>query len=105
MLKKIDNYGKNLIMRLSKSEIDYLAFEIVKTLLKENKITTVERDALVESIAKILTDDFSQEDRLDEEVREILNRYSEEIRKGNIEYQTIFRMIKQRLAKERKIVL
>lgn len=92
-------------MRLSKSEIDFLAFEIVKILLKENKITTLDRESLVESIAKILTDDFSQEDKLDEEVREILNRYSEEIRKGNIEYQTIFRMIKQKLAKERKIVL
>lgn len=92
-------------MRLSKSEIDFLAFEIVKVLLKENKITTLDRESLVESIAKILTDDFSQEDKLDEEVREILNRYSEEIRKGNIEYQTIFRMIKQKLARERKIVL
>lgn len=92
-------------MRLSKSEIDFLAFEIVKTLLKESKITTTDKEALVESIAKILTEDFSKEDKLDEEVREILNRYSEEIRKGNIEYQTIFRMIKQRLAKERKIVL
>ncbi len=92
-------------MRLSKNEIDFLAFEIVKTLLKEKKITTTERDTLVENIAKVLTDDFSQEDKLDEEVREILNKYSEEIRKGNIEYQTIFRMIKQRLAKERKIVL
>ncbi len=92
-------------MRLTKNEIDFLAFEIVKTLLKEKKITTTERDTLVENIARILTDDFSQEDKLDEEVREILNKYSEEIRKGNIEYQTIFRMIKQRLAKERKIVL
>lgn len=92
-------------MRLSKNEIDFLAFEIVKVLLKENKITTLDRESLVESIAKILTDDFSQEDKLDEEVREILNRYSEEIRKGNIEYQTIFRMIKQKLARERKIVL
>ncbi len=105
MLKNFDNYGKSLIMRLTKSEIDFLAFEIVKTLLKESRITTLDREALVESIAKILTEDFAQEDKLDEEVREILNRYSEEIRKGNIEYQTIFRMIKQRLAKERKIVL
>ncbi|MGQ9618338.1 MAG: DUF507 family protein [Candidatus Aminicenantia bacterium] len=92
-------------MRLSKNEIDYLAFEIVKTLLNEKKIITLDREALVENIAKILTDDFAQEDKLDEEVREILNKYSEEIRKGNIEYQTIFRMIKQKLAKERKIVL
>ncbi len=92
-------------MRLSKGEIEYLAFEIVKNLLKEKKITTLDRDGLVETVAKIITDDFSQEDKLDEEVREILNKYSEEIRKENIEYQTIFRMIKQKLAKERKIVL
>ncbi len=92
-------------MRLSKAEIEYLAFEIAKNLLKEKKIITLDRDGLVETVAKIMTDDFSQEDKLDEEVREILNKYSEEIRKENIEYQTIFRMIKQKLAKERKIVL
>jgi len=38
-------------------------------------------------------------------VREILSKHMEKIRKENIEYQTMFRMIKTKLAKERNIVL
>ena len=105
LLKIFYNYGKNLIMRLSKNEIDYMAFQIVKVLLEEKKITVLDKEALVENISKILTDDFALEDKLDEEVREIMTQYSERIRKENIDYQTMFKMIKQKLAKERKIVL
>jgi hypothetical protein len=92
-------------MRLTKNEIDYMAFQIVKVLLEEKKIIALDKEALVENISKILTDDFAMEDKLDEEVREIMTQYSERIRKENIDYQTMFKMIKQKLAKERKIVL
>ena len=40
-----------------------------------------------------------------EEVREILNQHMEKIRRENIEYQTMFKMIKTKLAKEKDIVL
>jgi hypothetical protein len=50
-------------------------------------------------------EEFQNEDKLDQEVREILSEHMEKIRKENIEYQTMFRMIKTKLAKERKIVL
>jgi hypothetical protein len=53
----------------------------------------------------LITDEFQKEDTLDQEVREILSKHMEKIRSENIEYQTMFRMIKTKLAKERNIVL
>ena len=92
-------------MRLNKNQIEHMAFTIVKNLLKEEKILVDNRNKLIEDIANLITEEFQKEDKLDQEVREILSKYMEKIRKENIEYQTMFRMIKSKLAKERNIVL
>jgi hypothetical protein len=92
-------------MRLNKNQIEHMAFIIVRNLLKEEKIIVDDRNKLTESLMNLITDEFQKEDKLDQEVREILNKHMEKIRSENIEYQTMFRMIKTKLAKERNIVL
>lgn len=92
-------------MRLNKNQIDHMAFVIVRNLIKENKIITEDKNKLIEEVLNLLTEEFQKEDKLDQEVREILNEHMEKIRRENIEYQTMFRMIKTKLAKERNIVL
>jgi len=86
-------------------QIEHLAFSIVRNLLKEEKIIADDKIKLIEQIAQLIYNEFQKEDELDQEVREILNKHIEKIRKENIEYQTMFRMIKTKLAKERNIVL
>ena len=92
-------------MRLNKNQIEHMAVVIIKNLLKEEKIIVDDRNKLIEDIINLITEEFQKEDKLDQEVREILSKYMEKIRKENIEYQTMFRMIKSKLAKERNIVL
>ena len=92
-------------MRLNKNQIEHMAFIIIKNLLKEEKILLDDRNKIIDDIANLITEEFQKEDKLDQEVREILSKYMEKIRKENIEYQTMFRMIKSKLAKERNIVL
>ncbi len=92
-------------MRLNKNQIEHMAFIIVRNLFKEEKILADNKNDLTSDISNLLTEEFLKEDKLDQEVREILNQHMEKIRKENIEYQTMFRMIKTKLAKERNIVL
>ncbi len=92
-------------MRLNKNEIDHVAFAIVRNLLKEGKIRAKEKNQVVEDVKNLITEEFLNEEKLDQEVREILNQHREKIRRENIEYQTMFRMIKTKLAKEKDIVL
>jgi hypothetical protein len=92
-------------MRLNKSQIEHLAFSIVRSLLKDEKIIVENRNQLVEETNNLITEEFLNEDKLDQEVREILNKHMEKIRRENIEYQTMFKMIKTKLAKEKNIVL
>lgn len=92
-------------MRLNKNQIEHMAFVIVRNLTKEGKVLLEDKNKLVEGIITLITNELEKEDRLDQEVREILSQHMEKIRKENIEYQTMFRMIKTKLAKERNIVL
>ncbi len=92
-------------MRLNKNQVEHLAFIAVRNLIKEGKIIVEDRNKLIENLISLLTEEFQKEDKLDQEVREILSKHMEKIRNENIEYQTMFRMIKTKLAKERNIVL
>lgn len=93
------------VMRLNKNQIEHLAFVILRNLTKEGKIIIEDRNRLLEEMTALIMEEFMKEDRLDQEVREILGKHMEKIRRENIEYQTMFRMIKMKLARERNIVL
>jgi hypothetical protein len=82
-----------------------MGFVTVRNLLKEEKIIADDKNKLIEDIINLITEEFQKEDKLDQEVREILSDHIEKIRSDNIEYQTLFRMIKTKLAKEKEIIL
>lgn len=82
-----------------------MGFVVVRTLIKLEKIIADDKNKLIEDIINLITEEFLKEDKLDQEVRGILSEHMEKIRRENIEYQTMFRMIKTKLAKERNIVL
>jgi hypothetical protein len=92
-------------MRLNKNQIEHMAFLILRNLQKDGKVLVEEKAPLLDEIIALITDEFQKEDQLDQEVREILSKHMEKIRRENIEYQTMFRMIKTKLAKEKNIVL
>lgn len=92
-------------MRLNKNQIEHMGFVTVRNLLKEEKIVADDKNKLIEEIINLITQEFQKEDKLDQEVREILSDHIEKIRNENIEYQTLFRMIKTKLAKEKEIIL
>ena len=45
------------------------------------------------------------EERLNEEVRDVLVQHSNEMQRSNITYTEMFKMVKRKLAKEKGIVL
>jgi hypothetical protein len=92
-------------MRLNKNQIEHLSFVIVRNLNKDGKVLIEDRARILDEVTALITEEFMKEDKLDQEVREILSKHIEKIRRENIEYQTMFRMIKTKLAKERNIVL
>jgi len=92
-------------MRLNKNQIEHLSSVILRNLTREGKIIVENKARLLEEVTSLLIDEFQKEDRLDQEVRELLSKHMEKIRKENIEYQQMFKMIKTKLAREKGIVL
>jgi hypothetical protein len=92
-------------MRLTSDEIQYLARKIVKTLVREGRIQTDDDGRLAASLATVITDELMVEDKLNEEVREVLLQHSSEMQRSNITYTEMFKMVKKKLAREKGIVL
>jgi hypothetical protein len=92
-------------MRLNKNQLEHLASVILRSLAKEGKIIVEDKGRLLEEVTNVLLDEFQKEDRLDQEVREILSKHMEKIRRENIEYQAMFKEVKKKLAREKGIVL
>jgi hypothetical protein len=84
------------IMLLSKEYVGYLARELTKKLLAGEFIETKDASMLEE---------LTLEDRINDEVRVILEAYSEEMRKSGANYQEMFRKVKNELVRKYKAVL
>ena len=92
-------------MRLNKNQLEHLASVILRSLVKEGKIVAEDKSRLLDEVAGVLVEEFQKEDRLDQEVRELLSKHMEKIRRENIEYQAMFKEVKKKLAREKGIVL
>ena len=90
-------------MLLAREFIHYLARQMVRR-LTPRMIETTEPQALAELIAGVIIEELEVEDRLNDEVREILSQYADYMRREGISYQEMFRRIKNQLIAERKIV-
>jgi len=63
-------------MALPKEYVAYLAAEMAKRLAKSGKVTVHDQPAVAEKIQQALLDDVAQEERLNQEVRDYLEKYS-----------------------------
>lgn len=93
-------------MRIPKSWVPYIAENIIENLLKKDLIEPlVSKEELISEAEKLIFDELMVEDRLNEEVKEILRKYEAEIEKSKLDYRKLFEMTKQKLVKQRNLVL
>ena len=92
-------------MRLTSEEIEYLSRKIVKTLTRAGRIEVESEKGVVDGVAAVITEELMVEDKLNEEVREVLLQHSSEMQRSNITYAEMFKMVKKKLAKEKGVVL
>ncbi len=89
-----------------KNWVPLMAEHIVENLIKKELIEPdVPVNTLIEETEKLLLDELMVEDRLNEEVRQFLRKYESDIEKGRLDYRKLFDMTKQKLVRERNIVL
>jgi hypothetical protein len=92
-------------MQLSKEYVGYLARQIAKRLSDSKFIDAKKPEVVVERVNTTLFEEMSLEDRINEEVRVILEAYSDEMRKGGVNYQEMFKKVKNELVRKYRAVL
>jgi hypothetical protein len=85
--------------------VGYLAREITKKLIEGEFIETSNPDEVRERVHAALLDELTLEDRINDDVRTILETYSEEMRMTGANYQEMFKKIKNELVRKYKAVL
>jgi hypothetical protein len=92
-------------MIFSREYIGYLARRTVKHLIDAKLITTSDLKGTESRVTESLIEELSLEDRINEEVRVILDAYSDEMRKSGAQYAEMFKKVKTELARKYKAVL
>jgi len=67
-------------------------------------LETPNPQAVAEIVDHIITEELTIEDRLNEEVRDILGQYSDYMRREGVSYQEMFRRTKNQLIAQRKVI-
>ena len=92
-------------MLFSKDYVGYLAREVTKKLIEGEFIETPNVQEVRERVNLALLDELTLEDRINDEVRIILETYSDEMRQSGANYQEMFKKIKNELVRKYKAVL
>jgi hypothetical protein len=90
-------------MLIAREFIGYLSRQLVRR-LAPRVIETSDTAAASDLIAHVIEDELAVEDRLNDEVRDLLSQYAEYMRRENVSYQEMFRRIKNTLISQRKVI-
>src|SRR6202158_1108705 len=90
-------------MLLSREFIAYLSRQLVKRMTPQ-VIETTDPGSATEMIGHVIEDELKGEDRLNDEVRELLSQYSDYMRREGVSYQEMFRRIKNTMISQRKVI-
>ncbi len=90
-------------MLLPREFVTYLSRQIVQR-ITGTAIDTHAPERVVEIVDTLINDEMAAEDKLNDEVRELLEEYSDYMRRESISYQDMFRKIKNTLVQKKKIV-
>src|ERR1039458_5991176 len=90
-------------MLLAREFVAYLSRQLVKK-LTAGVIETTMPDVVAQKTADVINEELAVEDRLNDEVRDLLSQYSEYMRREGVSYQDMFRKFKNTLTAYRKVV-
>jgi hypothetical protein len=92
-------------MIFSKDYVGYLARQTMKHLVDAKMIHTDKPAILNERVSSAMVEELSLEDRINDEVRVILEAFQDDMRKTGASYPEMFKKVKNELARKYKAVL
>jgi hypothetical protein len=92
-------------MALRTEIVELLAEKISDELVERGVIELPDGFSVTETLFEALNAEVTIEERINEEVRTVLNEYGNQMRDSGASYQEMFKLIKKKLVRERKVIL
>ncbi|MCL5422917.1 MAG: DUF507 family protein [Nitrospirae bacterium] len=93
-------------MRIPKTWVPLIAKKIMDDLLaREIIVSRAPVEELVAEAERLIMEELMVEDRVNDEVREILKKFTGEIEKGRLDYRKVFDLTKRKIIEERGLVI
>ncbi|HEV2232679.1 MAG TPA: DUF507 family protein [Terriglobia bacterium] len=92
-------------MHYQREYVAYMAKQVLKRLSAANLVQFDQADYVTEVMTQVMLDELGVEDRLNEDVRKILEQHAEEMKRTGAAYDEMFKKVKKQLVRDRKVVL
>ena len=93
-------------MRIKKELVESIAKSIVNSILDKEMILWDNRpEELTAIVNEIITEDLMVEDRLNDEVKMLLESKTQEHERDMMDFGRVFQMVKSKLVRERGLIL
>jgi hypothetical protein len=94
-------------MLLNRDYVGYLAAEVIKKLVAEQLVEIKEKDVgpVIARVRLRAMEELTVEDRVNDQVRNILIQYQDEMRRTGVSYQEMFKKVKGQIARDQKLIL
>jgi hypothetical protein len=94
-------------MLLNRDYVGYLAAEVIKKLVAGQLVEIREKDVepVISRVRLRIMEELTVEDRVNEQVRNILIQYQDEMRRTGVSYQEMFKKVKGQIARDQKLIL
>ncbi len=93
-------------MRLTTEMIERMSRKASKALLDSGQVIWEDRPEKLEAIInEVITEDLMVEDRLNDEVKTLLESRTKDYERDMMDFSRVFQMVKQKLVRERGLIL
>ncbi len=92
-------------MHLPREYVTYMAKQVLKRLSTAGLIQFEQPEYVTEVIAQVMLDELGVEDRINDEVRKILEQHGDKMKQFGATYEEAFKAVKRQLVRDRKVVL
>ncbi|MFZ1748372.1 MAG: DUF507 family protein [Nitrospirales bacterium] len=93
-------------MRLNKVRVHHMAVSVIERLQASGLLQIQGKpEVVIQKLEAAILSELQVEDRLNADVREMLKQFEREFAEGRADYQKMFTMVKQKLIKERGVIL
>jgi hypothetical protein len=92
-------------MYIQREYVAYMAKQILKRLREQKLVEYDQPEYVTEVVTQVMLDEVGVEDRLNDEVRKILEEHGDEMKRVGASYEEMFKKVKKQLVRERKVIL